>query len=228
MPSSLELMHMQVGTLFRLDADGRMTGINEPGDQPAPRVFLGRTAEGNVWRFRRDLQVALVRELEAILESEPMGGDLPQRPATFDRLCSALSVHEPISNIWQGPAWYVPSTVQPTASIDVVAVTDDALLETSFPNGPYREPCFAVVSDGVAVAVCESARTSEHAAEAGVATADAFRGRGYASAAVAAWARAVRASGRVPLYSTSWDNIASQAVARRLGLVLYGVDFHIT
>ncbi|MGH2617528.1 MAG: GNAT family N-acetyltransferase, partial [Thermomicrobiales bacterium] len=41
------------------------------------------------------------------------------------------------------------------------------------------------------------------------------------------WAQAVRQEGRIPLYSTSWENLASQAVARKLGLVLYGVDLDI-
>ena len=37
----------------------------------------------------------------------------------------------------------------------------------------------------------------------------------------------VRAMGRLPLYSTSWGNTASQAVARRLGAVQYAVDLSI-
>jgi RimJ/RimL family protein N-acetyltransferase len=60
------------------------------------------------------------------------------------------------------------------------------------------------------------------AAEAGVETLEAFRGRGLATAAVACWARAVQRSGRLALYSTSWDNAPSQAVARRLSARLYG------
>ena len=44
---------------------------------------------------------------------------------------------------------------------------------------------------------------------------------------VAAWAHAIRAEGRTPLYSTSWDNAASQGVARKLGLVIYGTDFSL-
>ena len=38
----------------------------------------------------------------------------------------------------------------------------------------------------------------------------------------------VRRRGLLPLYSTSWDNVASQGVARRLQLPLVGVDFHLT
>jgi predicted GNAT family acetyltransferase len=72
--------------------------------------------------------------------------------------------------------------------------------------------------------MCFSSRTSAYAAEAGVETAPEFRGRGYASAVVTRWAEVVRQSGRRPLYSTSWDNLASQGVAKKLGLILYGED----
>jgi predicted GNAT family acetyltransferase len=71
-------------------------------------------------------------------------------------------------------------------------------------------------------------RITHEAHEAGVETLPDFRGRGYATDVVAGWARLVRSLGAVPLYSTSWENAASQAVARKLRLVQYGADFHIT
>jgi hypothetical protein len=54
------------------------------------------------------------------------------------------------------------------------------------------------------------------------------RRRGHAVNAVAGWARAARSRGATPFYSTSWDNVASQGVARRLQLSLVGVDFSLT
>jgi hypothetical protein len=38
----------------------------------------------------------------------------------------------------------------------------------------------------------------------------------------------VRAAERVPLYSTSWENVVSRGLARKLGLEQFGVDLHIT
>ena len=62
-----------------------------------------------------------------------------------------------------------------------------------------------------------SSRLTPVAAEAGAYTVEDFRGRGYVGLAVSAWANRLLASGRVPIYSTSWDNAASQGVARKLG-----------
>ena len=90
------------------------------------------------------------------------------------------------------------------------------------------QPCLAVVEDSQVVSICRSVRSSSRAHEAGVDTLTGYRRHGYATSVVAAWALAVRALNRIPLYSTSWDNVASQGVARRLGLIQYGVDYHVT
>jgi len=75
------------------------------------------------------------------------------------------------------------------------------------------------VEDGAPISICFCSRVSEVAAEAGVETAPECRGRGFAGLATAAWAAAIQASGRTPIYSTSWSNGPSLAVARKLGLV---------
>jgi predicted GNAT family acetyltransferase len=112
-----------------------------------------------------------------------------------------------------------------------VTTANDDLVRPVFPlladDLPWRQPCLAIVADGRLASLCYSARNTPIAAEAGVNTVEEFRGRGFAPAVVAAWGQAVHAQGRFPLYSTSWDNLASRAVARKLGLLQYGADFSI-
>ena len=86
----------------------------------------------------------------------------------------------------------------------------------------------AVLEDNVAVSVCYSSRLTERVAHAGVETLEGYWGRGHATAVVAGWARAVRAMGRIPVYGTTWDNLASQGVARKLGLICYGTELSVT
>jgi RimJ/RimL family protein N-acetyltransferase len=234
MSGSAALTHMRrhVETLFQHDAAGRLLRVNEPDGPAAPRCFLGRTAEGNLWRCRNDLPALLVDELSGILAEEEPLTDPPRPPATLPRLRAALAAHAPIQRIWHGPAWHFPAVDVPPNAVPTVLVTDPTVLRPTFPGWaatlPDNLPCVAVLVDGLAVAVCASARTSALASEAGVDTLPTQRGRGYAVAAVAAWAHAAQAAGRIPHYSTSWDNRASQGVARRLGLVRYGDDLHIT
>lgn len=85
--------------------------------------------------------------------------------------------------------------------------------------GKARSPVMALVEDGHPVSICFSARRSDAAAEACVETAEAVRGRGPGPRVTAAWALAIRASGRVPLYGTSRSNRASLAFARKLDLI---------
>lgn len=230
-PDDLTLLDRQIATLFRLDGAGRLLAINESGDPPAPRLFLGRTAAGNRWHLRHDLPVDLRDELARILATESLATDLAAPPVTATALRAALAAHAPIANEWSGPAWSVPGRSLPLDS-RAVMLDDAAPLVRTFPGWATdfaaSQPGAAILHEGEAVAVCFSARTSTGAAEAGVNTLPEWRGRGYACAVVATWAAAVRATGRIPLYSTSWDNAASRGVARGLGLRLYAADFHLT
>jgi len=77
------------------------------------------------------------------------------------------------------------------------------------------------------VSGCRSVLITPEAHEAGVETLPEFRGKEYAKDVVAKWLWLVRATGTIPLYSTSWENTASQTVARKMRLKLYGADFQI-
>ncbi len=93
---------------------------------------------------------------------------------------------------------------------------------------PDWQPFVALVEESRAVSVCRSVRITAAAHEAGVETLPDYRGRGYAKDVAAGWARLVQSRGAIPLYSTSWENTASQAVARKLNLIRYGADFQVT
>jgi RimJ/RimL family protein N-acetyltransferase len=235
MLSDWDLMQIHVSALYRHDDRHRLLAVNEPGeprpdDPPPPRLYLGRTQAGNVWRFRHDLPDSSIAELDAVLRSEPVATDLSQLPRCFPALQATLARDAPLAGTWSGPAWRFPDEI-PASGNEVVRVTaenEDIVRPVLVVDDlPSRLPCLVTVVDGRLASLCFSARNTPIAAEAGVETLDEFRGRGYAPAVVAAWARAVREEGRIPLYSTSWDNLASRSVARKLGLVLYGADFSI-
>jgi hypothetical protein len=130
-----------------------------------------------------------------------------------------------------GPALEFPKRTD--GPLGVAGIHDEALLQRHFSGWVPGEIeagaalVLAVLAGGHPVSVCLCARRSAVAAEAGLEIARAFRGRGLAGRVASAWASAVRASGRTPLYSTSWTNASSRAVARKLGLKTYATDWSI-
>jgi GNAT superfamily N-acetyltransferase len=227
-----ELMRLHVEALFTHDAKGRLLRGNEPSRAEAPRFFLGRTADGPLIRFRHDVDEDMRRELEAAANADAMNAAPLDSPANASSYEEILARSAPVRNTSLGPAFSFP--VESSASTDAVLVTDDnvevldAFLKDWIPDTRIGQPLFALVVDERAVAVCCTVRRTSEAHEAGVETVPAFRGRGYAAQVVTAWALAVRETGRVPLYSTSWQNQASRAVSRTLGLIQFGNDLHIT
>lgn len=227
-----DLMGFHVDALFTHDAKGQLLRGNEPSGAEAPRFFLGRTADGSVIRFRHDVDDDTRRELEAAANDDAMNAAPRDSPTNALRFEEILARTAPVRNTSLGPAFsFPPGLAAPT---DAVLVTDhnvqvlDAFLRDWIPDVRIGQPLFALVVGERAVAVCCTVRRTSEAHEAGVETVPAFRGQGYAAQVVTAWARAVRENGQVPLYSTSWQNEASRAVARKLGLIQFGNDLHVT
>jgi RimJ/RimL family protein N-acetyltransferase len=229
-----QLLEIQARVLFTHTEQGRLLNINEPDGAVAPRFFLARSKAGNLYRFRQGLPAAIVAALSALADREPIPIDLREPPQHIHAYQKILAAHAPIQHIEHGPAYYFPDTIVPSSSAAATQITsaNAHLLQPPFDWLPpvlnAMPPVFAVVQHGRAVAVCFSSRIPTVADEAGVNTMAGYRGRGYATAAVTGWAQAIRALGRIPLYSTSWDNVASQNVARKLGLVPYGDDLSIS
>ena len=227
--NDLELMRLRPAVLYTVDHEGRLLRVNEPGGAEAPRFFLGRTPAGHIWRFRHDVPAATAEEMSTLCREEPLGEPLPPLPVHLERYRQTLQRSAPVQRQWAGPAFRFPETLP--HSPRVFEVTSPEILEHDFPDWvgdvPYRRPFLALRESGRVASVCCSVRITPLVHEAGVETHLAFRGRGFAPEVVAAWALAVRQAGACPVYSTVWENTASQAVAARLGLSRFGVDFDL-
>lgn len=249
-------MELHLRCLYTHDATGRITTSREPEGHRAARFHLARTRLGNLWRLRDDLSAQDVRSLARLAGKEmPLDtADLASPPTAPERLepfRRVLRAQQPIGFEWAGPAYHFPETLYrdesalhertvATLRVSSVEPGEESVLARHFaeeiPSLASRQPFFAALEEGCAVAICQSARPMGGASsglqpcvatEAGVATVASHRGRGLAARVVAAWAAEVVRVGGCPLYSTSWENLASRAVARKLGLVCYGEDVHL-
>ena len=227
-----DVMRAHIEALFTHDARADLIRVNEPNAAVAPRFFLGRTMQRDVWRFRHDVAPAMRAALEAAIRDDKRQGIAVHSPIDPAPYVEILARSAPVERTEVGPAYVFPQRMPQSANATRVTDANAELLTLHLapwlPDVRLSQPLFVVTCEGHAVSVCGSVRQTGNAYEAGVETAVAYRGRGFAAPAVAAWAAAVREIGRVPLYSTSWQNAASQAVARKLALIQFGSDLHIT
>ncbi|WP_045524357.1 GNAT family N-acetyltransferase [Neobacillus niacini] len=223
--SDLELMEHHVNVLFRHDTENRVTVVNEPPYDFAPRIFVGGTRLGSVVRYSNMLDASLVEKLEQVIGTNP-GAHLVE-------VINALCRDRKLNNLWIGPAYVFPNVrYRSRAKAIQVNHENKELLKSHFPytfeDFEYKQPCFVIVEDNLAVSICCSARQTSKADEASVFTHEDYRGRGYGVNVTNAWAAEVQKQGRIALYSTSWDNFSSQSVARKLKLIQYGTDIHMS
>lgn len=223
---------LHLKTCLALNHEGRIISTREPAASRGPLFTLVRGVTACAWAVRADVPSDVASELDRLARDEPPTFDFHAAPVHADRYVSILEdriapTREAVSKSRRsdGPAFEFPDSLARPA--DMVVVEDERLLEHNFRGwapgeiDAGRAPVLAIVEDGYPVSVCFSARWSDDAAEAGLETAAAYRGRGYGPRVAAAWALAIRTSGRTPLYSTSWTNHASLAVAGKLNLLTY-------
>ena len=213
-------LHLQ--TLFLLDGDGRIVGTREPEPSPGDLFCLIRGNVDCVWAVRSDLPQDVADELDRLARDEPPVSDFRDAPVHAER-------YKPLVD--SGPAFAFPEEIDRphgTDFIEYLQSLDHHFSGWTESEIPYRTPIVALVEGGYTVSVCFCSRRSEVAAECGLETAVEFRGRGLGPRVTAGWALAIRASGHVPLHSTSWSNDASLAVARKLGLATYASKWSIS
>ena len=198
---------------FVLDERGRMIGTNEPLPERAPRMTMIRSATSSSCALRVDLDDAIADRIAAIAPDDAaeryrdvLGGAIDSGP-TFSFATTSAS--------------------ERVVEIDSLEPLVRHLRGWNAAEIPACRPILAICDGADAISVCFCARRSTSAAEAGVYTSESHRGRGLAPVVTAAWASAIRASGRTPVYSTSWTNAASLAVARKLGLVQFATQLNV-
>lgn len=216
---------LQLETLYLLD-DERIRGTREAEPSPGPLFALIRGPASCAWAVRSDVAPDVARELERLAREEQPAADVRDAPMHANRYTALVA-----GTVDAGPSFGFPTSIAQPA--DAVLINAVESLDHHFSGWTAGElpacgPIVGVLVDGQVVSVCFSARRSDAAAEAGVETAAAFRGRGLAPRVTAAWACAVRATGLTPLYSTSWSNKASLAVARKLRLKAYASTWSVS
>ncbi len=189
-----------------------MASIREHGDPRPPAFALIRGNRSRAWAVRHNVPDDVATELGRLADSEPHPRDLRDPPEHADRYAELVGG----GDVFNGPAFVFPVRIDEPDGVVGVETREQGA------------PAFAVMDGDRIASLCGSSRDGVDAAEAGLVTYEPYRGRGYAARVTAAWARAIRTSGRIPLYSTSWTNAASLAVARKLNLIPYASDWSIT
>jgi hypothetical protein len=227
-------MELHVAALFTQDGGGRLLRINEPNGRggSAPRVFVGQTADARIVRCRADVDEQQQEALRAAAAELPSTSDPLGMPLDAEPFRRILEPHAPITAVEAGPAYYCPAHLSPDPRVVTITTDNAESLRSLLPDWAGDvvdyQPMVVVLEGDHAVSLCASVRRTADAHEAGVDTAPSARGRGYAPLVVAAWAALVHGGGCMPLYSTAWGNQASRVVARKLGLVQFGNDLHLT
>lgn len=224
---------MHVEAEFVHDSNQRMLRVNVPQSGTAPRFFLGQTPSGVIRRYRYDVDDVVRDQLEAASASARIGEFKLDAPLDLAPFVEILARSAPIEYASVGLAFSWPTAFEAGHDTRVLQTALDAevlrpLLPDWIPDVRDSQPFVARLVGEAAVAACCSVRITREAHEAGVETVPEYRGQRHAAAVVATWASLVRERGLNPIYSTLWQNTASQAVARKLGLTLIGRDLHVT
>lgn len=174
-----------------------------------------------------------MRELDGLGQCEPAVADFSGAlPIIYEAVKAVLQAHAPIRAEYFGPSYVFPDGMDPPPGVVALSPAQAPALQGPLERfGPRLSsdlPCMAIMVRDAVVSLAYTWRWTGRAAAVGVYTLEGYRERGYAAAVVAAWAYAVQRTGRLSFYGHAWDNGASNAVARRLGLRLIGDEVNIT
>ena len=245
MLSDTELLAIQFQTAFVLERSGRILITNDPDRSPAPRFALTGCASGNIYGVRADVSDGIAAQLMDLAASEPPFFDRLGTPRHLDRYIGLLSHDTLVPKPALEMCYVLPNDIAYEHDVRLICserLDGQELRATLATNGvptglakmgfadvaDFWDPWCVAMHDAEVASVAFAARLSETGACLGLATSPDLRGRGYAAAATAGWARMPALQSRALFYSTSQTNISSQRVIARLGLRLLGSGLGLT
>lgn len=232
MATNLELLKIELDTLWLCNDRSRLLTDREPNGRVAPFLVIASSYEGRIAATGSRVPDALAVELlAAALGGPPSDPSAP--PAGMPRCVQLLEAAVGPVETSSGPSYVIPSAPTFTSAAAIRRSNDADIEGLRHMNPPRanwsgeewsslvdgaRGPWAMATGDAQVIAICHSARLTERGAEAGVWTDLDHRGEGHAAAVTAAWASLLADSGRCLFYSTSSINTSSQRVAARLNL----------
>lgn len=208
-----------------------MFASNEYGEIEAagPQFHLLRSTSHVLGRTNERLDRQTAAALQALCRGDR------DRPGLWARdyagYLSLLSTAESIRSVRFGMVYGFPQAPMTSSEAVIITPANAGLLLGGLEEWIQDvEKCavmLAMVVDGRAVSICASVRVSVAIHCAGVETLAPFRGQRLGARATAAWAASVQAIGATPYYSTTFDNLPSQSLARYLGLALLASEFTV-
>jgi RimJ/RimL family protein N-acetyltransferase len=228
-------------TAFVLDARGRILHNNEPTTTAGPRFWMAGCATSNLFLLHADVSASTAAKIAELMQDEPplaapgaaplhlaryvalLGSEKETRGINF-ALPNDVASASAAERVWYG----TPEGDDLLAALNVNGMPHGLYAMGFINTGEFWPPWCALLEDGVVASICFAARLGKRGADAGVATAPAFRSQGYAAAATAGWAAHPALAGHVLGYSTTAENLASQRVAQRLGLRTIGATITLS
>lgn len=218
--SQLDLVRLEIETLWETDRDGQLLHARTPKRWPAPLCVVAATTMGLCAATRHDVSPEDDAEIRRLVEQERHQVlEVGWQPDCASEILNLLAENHLVADEKTGPTYVLAAP--PNPATDVVLRTSETGVSASvWSTMPSEDrdlaaPWVVAIVEGRVAAVCETARSARRAVEAGVWTYPDFRRSGLATAVVAAWARLV--DRRVVFYSTDAANLASQATAVRAG-----------
>jgi len=231
MLTDAELIEIEIATLWKRDARGRLTQDGERNGRPAPHLVIAAATDGHRVAIGAAVSDAVAAELRALIDGQSSAIDPSTPPASIVRCMQLLEPVVGTLELSSGPSYWIPPATRYATAAEIVRSDGGGIepLRRLPPDGWSTEewrdlmdgalgPWAAAVAEGHVVSLCHSARLTDRGAEAGVWTAPGHRGKGLAATVTSAWSCLFDRDERHLFYSTSADNLSSQNVTRRLSL----------